>query len=93
MNPEETHTCLNCGYSFAGNYCNDCGQHKLSEQEFTMKGFIKNAIGEALEIDSRFIGTAKMLLLKPGFLTSEYFRGRFQRYWSPVKLYLICSLL
>ncbi|HVD97078.1 MAG TPA: DUF3667 domain-containing protein [Cytophagaceae bacterium] len=88
-----THTCLNCGNVFNGNYCNNCGQQKLDEKEFTMKGFVHNAIGESLEVDDRLLKTIKLLLFKPGFLVSEYFRGKFQSYWSPVKLYLICSLL
>jgi hypothetical protein len=93
MKTEEQYTCLNCNNSFDGNYCNNCGQHKLGNDEFTMKHFVKNAIGESLEIDSKLLKTVKLLLFKPGMLTSEYFKGKFQSYWSPVKLYLICSLL
>lgn len=93
MQTNQEHTCLNCGNQFQGNYCNNCGQQKIDEKEFTMRGFVKSAIGESLEVDSRLLKTAKLLLFKPGFLASEYFRGKFQSYWSPVKLYLICSLL
>jgi hypothetical protein len=93
MQSEKTHTCLNCSTNFEGNYCNNCGQQKIDEDEFTMKTFVKNAIGESLEIDSRLLKTIKLLLFKPGVLTTEYFKGKFQSYWSPVKLYLICSLL
>ncbi len=87
------HTCPNCGTSFEGNYCHECGQQKIIEREFTMKGFVRTAIGESLEIDERLLKTLKLLLFAPGFLSSEYFRGRFQRYWSPAKLYLLCSVL
>ncbi len=90
---ENKYTCLNCTTTFEGNYCNYCGQQKPEGHEFGMKGFVKNAIVESLEIDSRLFKTLRLLILKPGVLTSEYFKGKFQSYWSPVKLYIICSLL
>jgi hypothetical protein len=93
MNKEIKYLCPNCNNKFEGHYCNNCGQQKLVKDEFTMKNFIKNSLTESLEIDSRLIKTVKLLLFKPGVLTSEYFKGKFQSYWSPVKLYLISSLL
>jgi hypothetical protein len=34
-----------------------------------------------------------MLLFKPGALTVEFLAGRRARYFSPIRLYLVCSLL
>jgi eukaryotic-like serine/threonine-protein kinase len=48
---------------------------------------------EFLHVDSKIFRTVKLLLLKPGFLTREYFEGRRVRYVSPIRLYLVFSVL
>jgi len=50
--------------------------------------FVKTQI----DFDSRMIRTLRALLLKPGFLTTEFARGRRADYVSPVRLYLVISV-
>jgi hypothetical protein len=54
---------------------------------------IKEFTSHAFNLDSRFLKTVKYLLFKPGWLTIEYFKGRRQSYISPLRLYLIFSML
>ncbi len=35
----------------------------------------------------------KLLLFSPAFLTSEYLKGRHKKYISPIRIYLIISLI
>ena len=44
-------------------------------------------------LDGRFWVTLRLLLLRPGVLTQEYFAERRARYVPPVRLYLVLSLL
>jgi Protein of unknown function (DUF3667) len=48
---------------------------------------------EFLHVDSKILRTVKFLLTRPGFLSREYFEGRGVRYVSPLRLYLVCSVI
>ena len=48
---------------------------------------------EAFEVDARIFQTLKLLLFKPGSLSTEFSRNRRARYMSPIRLYLFTSLV
>jgi hypothetical protein len=50
-------------------------------------------IHEFLHVDEKIFRTVRWLLTRPGFLTREYFQGRRARYVSPIRLYLIFSVI
>jgi hypothetical protein len=58
-----------------------------------MHDLVHDVIHEFLHIDSKIFRTVKLLLLKPGLLTREYFEGRRVRYVSPLRLYLVFSVI
>ena len=47
---------------------------------------------ELLHVDGKIFRSVRLLLMRPGLLTHEYFRGRRARYISPIRLYLIFSV-
>ena len=59
----------------------------------TVHDLAHEALHEFLHLDGKIFQTLKLLILRPGELTMEYFRGRRARYISPVRLYLTCSVL
>ena len=84
--------CLNCGNARPSPFCAQCGQNDRSY----VRGLA--TVGwefcrEAFEVDSRLLQTLKLLLFKPGSLTSEFSRNRRARYMSPIRLYLFTSFL
>lgn len=84
--------CLNCGTTFSGNFCPNCGQ---AVQEYDKPfGFIfYNFLGDFFAFDSRFFKTLFVLIARPGFLTKEYFAGRRVRYAPPFRLFVFVSFL
>ncbi|WP_320168319.1 DUF3667 domain-containing protein [Mangrovibacterium marinum] len=88
----EPHDCPNCGTTFQGYYCPNCGQ---SDTEFDRPfGFVfYNFMGDFFAFDSRFFQTFRYLLLKPGFLTSEFLEGRRQRYAPPFRIFIFLSFV
>jgi hypothetical protein len=58
-----------------------------------VREFTHEALHELAHLDGKIFQTARMLLFKPGALTIEFLAGRRARYVSPIRLYLICSLL
>jgi hypothetical protein len=86
MNP-----CLNCGSALAGSFCAACGQRAVPPDP-SVAELAGDAWHELTGYDGRIAATVSGLL-RPGFLTREYIGGRRARYVSPVRLYLIVSVL
>lgn len=82
--------CLNCNAQVAGRYCHVCGQENVEIEE----SFLQLASHFAYDIihyDGKFWKTLKVLLLKPGFLTREYLRGKRASYLHPIRMYVFTS--
>lgn len=84
--------CGNCGAILRGPHCHQCGQ--------PVKGLVRHfssMLGDLLDtflqLDTRIARTLSPLLLRPGFLSCEYFAGRRVRYVSPVRLFFFLSVL
>ena len=84
--------CPNCSTPLSRRYCPQCGQ-KIGDINPTIHDLLHDVVHEFLHVDSKIFGTVKLLLLKPGFLTREYFEGRRVRYVSPIRLYLVFSVI
>ncbi len=84
--------CANCGAMMQGAFCHECGQSIHSVLK-PMHGMIEETVETVLHIDGRIVHTLPPLLLKPGFLTLEYFSGRRVRYIAPFRLMFVLCLL
>jgi hypothetical protein len=54
---------------------------------------IKHIFSDITHFDGKFFSTSKYLLLKPGFLSLEYAKGKRVSYLNPVRMYLFTSAL
>ena len=84
--------CGNCGTPLLGEHCYHCGQ--------PVQGLVRifsSVLGDVadtlFEIDTRLTRTVLPLLLRPGYLSIEYFAGRRVRYVSPVRLFFFISVI
>jgi hypothetical protein len=84
--------CENCGSTLYGEHCFACGQ--------PTKGLVRHfssVLGDFFDtvfnIDSRVLRTLGPLLVRPAFLSLEYFAGRRVRYVTPMRLFLFLSLV
>jgi len=84
--------CANCGASMQGEFCHECGQSIHSVLK-PMHHMVEETVETVLHIDGRIVHTLPPLLLKPGFLTLEYFSGRRVRYIAPFRLMFVLCLL
>ncbi|WP_397608621.1 DUF3667 domain-containing protein [Silanimonas sp.] len=88
--PTDAH-CRNCGSPLYGEHCYACGQPTkgLVRHFSSILGDVADTI---FNIDGRLLRTLPALLLKPGFLTSEYVEGHRVRYVSPVRLFVFLCI-
>jgi hypothetical protein len=85
-------SCRNCGAELYGRFCHACGQKSVSA-DLSVHDLLHEGLHEFAHVDGKIVQTLRLLLFKPGELTAEFFRGRRSRYITPIRLYLVCSLL
>jgi hypothetical protein len=83
--------CLNCGAELHGAFCAACGQRSVPANP-TVSELAGDAWHELSGYDGRIAATFRNLL-RPGRLTLDYLRGHRARYLSPIRLYLIASVV
>jgi hypothetical protein len=84
--------CPNCGTLRVGSYCSICGQKAIPLRP-TVHYFAHELTHELLHFDGKIFRSLRLLLTRPGFLTREIFAGRRASYISPVRLYLVASIV
>lgn len=84
--------CLNCGAPLNGAFCSQCGQRDIPPYP-SVRELVIDAFWELSGWDGRFASTVRALVSRPGMLTREFLEGRRARYLSPLRLYLLASLL
>ena len=85
-------SCLNCNAVVHGKYCSFCGQENVHPQE-SLWHLIVHFFNDITHFDGKFFSSVKYVITKPGFLTSEYVRGRRTSYLNPVRFYVFTSFL
>lgn len=84
--------CANCGDPSPGRFCPACGQERRTRL-ISLREMAVDFLDDQLALNSRLPATVFCLLLRPGFLTEEYLRGRIARYIRPLRLYLASSVV
>ena len=84
--------CRNCQAQLLGPFCHVCGQKDLPPDP-TVREVLADVVEEVGSVDGKLLLTLRWLLRRPGGLTAETLAGHRARYASPVRLYLICSLV
>ena len=82
--------CLNCGTVVQGRYCQNCGQENVVTKE-TFWHMVTHFFYDITHFDSSFFSTIRYLLSKPGYLSTEYSKGKRASYLHPVRLYVFTS--
>lgn len=85
-------TCQNCSLLFKGRFCPSCGQ-AVNEFDKPISFILYNFVGDFFSFDTRFLKTFYYLILKPGFLTDEFFRGHRVRYAPPLRIFIFASFI
>lgn len=82
--------CLNCNAVVQGRYCHICGQENIEPKESAWH-LINHFFQDITHFDGKFFTSLKYLILKPGYLSTEYMRGRRASHLNPVRMYVFTS--
>ncbi len=84
--------CKNCGTSFEGKFCPQCGQ-SVKEFQQPVQALFYDFVGNMFAFDTRFWKTLSAVLLKPGRLALDFVRGKRVVYMPPFRFYLFVSFI
>lgn len=84
--------CLNCDSEVQGRYCHVCGQENVEPHE-TFWHLVRHFVEDITHFDGKFFITIKDLLLKPGYLSKEYIKGKRVSYLHPIRMYVFTSFI
>ncbi len=86
-------TCINCGNTFEGKFCNACGEKFYTDKDKSFKHLAEEAVHFITHFDSKFLITLKSVLLKTGQYALAFTQGKRKKYIKPVTLFLIVVVL
>lgn len=86
-------TCLNCGHTFTGEFCNKCGEKVYADHDKTVQHFLHESFHFLTHLDGKFLKSLRLIFFKPGQLAFDFCRGVRKRYFKPVSLFLIGVIL
>jgi hypothetical protein len=84
--------CRNCGTPLTGRFCAACGQEDLPDR-LTLRDLLRESWEAVTSLEGRVLQSFAYLFFDPGFLTQEYLSGRRARWLSPMRMYLIVSVV
>ncbi len=85
-------TCPSCQAAASGRFCSVCGEES-SKHDLSLRHLLSHAAGEVFHYDSKMFRSFRLLLARPGLLTSEYLRGCRKPYLHPFQLFFIANLI
>lgn len=89
---DEMQHCQNCGHDFTGNYCPYCSQ-KAGEGPINWRS-VRQSFMDIWGLGSRSLPRSVWhLLLRPGYLISDYISGKRQVSFPPVKMLFFVSVI
>ncbi|CAN5410987.1 DUF3667 domain-containing protein [soil metagenome] len=84
--------CLNCNAALEGAYCHICGQENIEPKESAWH-LVMHFFNDITHFDGKFFSSIKLLITRPGFLSSEYAKGRRASYLNPIRMYIFTSAI
>jgi hypothetical protein len=84
--------CANCGAVVSVLFCGHCGQ-KRGAARLSLRKIVADYLADALTLQRGLPLSLVLLLIRPGALTADYLAGRRTRYVSPLKLYMLVSVV
>jgi hypothetical protein len=90
---QPTTTCKNCGNSFRGKFCNNCGEKVYSEKDKSIVAFFDEGFHFLTHFEGKFFTTLKTFFKTPGKVSTDYADGARKKYFKPLSFFLLLVIL
>jgi hypothetical protein len=85
--------CATCGVSVSTLHCPGCGEKALEGKDLTFMGLMSQVFQSLTSVDSRLLRSLRVLITRPGAITSAYVAGPRKPYIGPFQLFLIVNVM
>ncbi len=86
-------SCKHCGAQLNGNYCSDCGQKKITNEDKSVGHFFKEFAASVFFAEGKLARTMRVMVGRPGELSRVYILGDRKRYVTPLQLFFFANLI
>lgn len=86
-------TCPGCRAALATKFCPTCGEQSPSGRALSLRSLLALLASGLTSVDSRLVRSLRLLIGRPGALTSAYVEGLRKPYWGPFQLFLLLNAL
>lgn len=84
--------CKNCGRQYKGDYCPECGQAAATPR-ITLRSMILRTL-DVWGFGNRSMPRSLLhLMLRPGYMITDYIEGRRQPYFPPIKMMFVLGAI
>ena len=90
---EKDRLCVNCQTERVGEYCQNCGEQKLTPELRSVSYIISHIISDLTSLDGKVWKTALTVMTRPGQLEKDFSVGRRVGYMKPITLFFLFNVL
>ncbi|MEP7314764.1 MAG: DUF3667 domain-containing protein [Pseudomonadota bacterium] len=85
--------CPSCGAPDLSLYCARCGEKRITSIDHSLHRFFLEVLDAITSFDSKILRSTWFLVSRPGFLSAEWLEGRRVRYLSPLRIFVMLSIV
>jgi len=74
-------------------YCGQCGEKRIDRHDLSIRHYLAEWLETITHLDSKVLRALWALVRRPGRLSVDYFAGRRVRYVTPLRLFVLLSVV
>jgi hypothetical protein len=85
--------CKNCGNSFQGKFCNQCGEKVYGNKDRSVIHLFGEVFHFITHFEGKFFTTLRTIVTRPGKMALDFTNGIRRKYFKPVSFFLLIVII